>query len=236
MNLILIEALEREFFSSDDRYQHIKKILKKSTGDFFAAGIVNGGKGKAWIEELTDRVCRFRFEEEQKSRPLLDLTLLVGMVRPITARRMLKDLTTLGVGRIWFVQTDLTDKSYRAGSLWKEESYQKYLREGAAQAGETYLPEIEIPYSLKSALERLPQDGFKIAFDNGPLASPLLRQKDFQLPVVVAIGSERGWTDSERQLLQEKGFEFCTLGKRILRTETAASAALGMILHQSGEW
>ena len=51
---------------------------------------------------------------------------------------------------------------------------------------------------------------------------------------IAAIGSERGWTDAERALLAEKGFTLCSMGKRVLRTETAATVSASIILSSLG--
>ena len=48
--------------------------------------------------------------------------------------------------------------------------------------------------------------------------------------VVAAIGSERGWTAKERNLFRERGFTLCGMGERVLRTETAATTAVAIIL------
>ena len=48
--------------------------------------------------------------------------------------------------------------------------------------------------------------------------------------VVAAIGSERGWTANERKLFRERGFTLCGMGERVLRTETAATTAVAIIL------
>ena len=45
-----------------------------------------------------------------------------------------------------------------------------------------------------------------------------------------AIGSERGWTDNERSLFAEHGFASCSMGTRVLRTETATTVAMSIIL------
>lgn len=52
--------------------------------------------------------------------------------------------------------------------------------------------------------------------------------------VYAAIGSERGWTDRERALFAEKGFASCSMGCRVLRTETATTVALSLILQSLG--
>ena len=236
MNLILFEPGAFVLPSDDGRYRHLKEILKKGKGDTFSAGVVNGMKGTAYIEAMDGKECVCRFEPQSESPPLFALTLIVGMVRPITARRLLKDLTAMGVGRIWFTQTELTDKSYRAGSLLKEDNYRKFLIEGAVQAGETRLPEIAVPYSLKDALEKLPPEEPRFVFDNRPGAASFRRQSAFSLPATAAVGSERGWTDSERRLFADYGFSVYALGRRILRTETAAAAAAALVLECGGCW
>lgn len=52
--------------------------------------------------------------------------------------------------------------------------------------------------------------------------------------IVLAIGSERGWTEHERDLLCECGFTLCGMGERILRTETAATAAVAITVAMCG--
>ena len=48
--------------------------------------------------------------------------------------------------------------------------------------------------------------------------------------IYAAIGSERGWTDNERELFEKEGFAPCSLGERVLRTETAATVATTLIM------
>jgi RsmE family RNA methyltransferase len=49
-------------------------------------------------------------------------------------------------------------------------------------------------------------------------------------PVVLAIGTERGWTEAELGQFLESGFALCSLGDRILKTETAAAVAVSVVL------
>jgi RsmE family RNA methyltransferase len=57
---------------------------------------------------------------------------------------------------------------------------------------------------------------------------------DKERMVYAAIGSERGWTDRERALFAENGFASCSMGYRVLRTETAATVAMSLILQSLG--
>lgn len=65
-------------------------------------------------------------------------------------------------------------------------------------------------------------------------ALPLTRIPLLATPVVLAIGTERGWTASELEQFQESGFTMCSLGDRILKTETAAVAAVSVLLSRLG--
>ena len=74
-----------------------------------------------------------------------------------------------------------------------------------------------------------------ICLDNiNPACSLGEVQFSADVPVVAAIGSERGWTDKERALLEEAGFIRCGMGPRIMRTETAATVAGAIILNSMG--
>jgi RsmE family RNA methyltransferase len=53
--------------------------------------------------------------------------------------------------------------------------------------------------------------------------------------VALAIGSERGWSDHERDLLEKAGFLRLSLGSRALRTETACIAAAVLAIEKIGE-
>ena len=60
------------------------------------------------------------------------------------------------------------------------------------------------------------------------------KKTSLQPRVAAAIGSERGWTDKERSLLSERGFTLCSMGNRVMRTETAATVAASVILAERG--
>ena len=78
----------------------------------------------------------------------------------------------------------------------------------------------------------------RVALDNieptaslqGFLSSQFSADEAKTAGVVAAIGSERGWTANERNLFRERGFTLCGMGERVLRTETAATTAVAIIL------
>jgi 16S rRNA U1498 N3-methylase RsmE len=191
----------------------------------------------------------------------------VGFPRPIQLRRLLRDLSNMGLAAIDLLGTELGEKSYQDTNLLNDGGSRAALIEGAVQARDTRLPVLRVFPDVRSWLlqrpweDVLPQIGaILVAADNipkGPQMGPLLIAADNMSPlliaadnvrpqeafanleakgrtVVLAVGSERGWSDRERDLLETAGFLRLSMGKRALRTETACVAAAALILEKTG--
>jgi len=232
MNLILFKPGEWEnpIPRKDPRNVHIRKILKASAGDTLTAGIVNGAMGTALLEEITsDGAMRFAFTPRTDPAPLSPVTMIIGIPRPPTARRLLKDLTTAGIRRIIFTGTDLGEKSYLTSRLWTREEYRDAVLEGASQGKTTLLPEVVKLYSLYKAIGLLDDRTDRLALDNVEPEIPLKDYIPSKDETCLAIGPERGWSDREREMLREGGFSVCSLGDRVLRTETASHMGCALV-------
>ena len=232
MNLLLFHPTEwlQPLSARDPRTVHIRKILRSKEGDILSAGIINGPLGSATIEEMKeDGSLLLSFREETDPLPLAPLTLIIGVPRPPTARRLLKDLTTAGIKRIIFCGTDLGEKSYLTSSLWTKEEYKNAILEGVSQGKSTLIPEVDKLYSLYKAIDRLEEDCDRLALDNVSPRFPLREYEPRKKATCLAIGPERGWSDREREMLRERGFTICSMGERVLRTETACHMGLALV-------
>lgn len=243
MNLILFEKdeIEKPLSLKDERGSHIIKVLKKKEGECFDGGVVNGTAGSCRINRIENGNIYYSFLPGQESKPvfpLLPVTLIIGFPRPIQLKRLLRDCVSLGAASINLTATALGEKSYLNSNLLKDDAIRKNLLEGAMQGRGTGIPSLEFFSSLKQCLDSVSglfPEGGKILLDISPWAEPLSSLDLKRLsPVCLAIGSERGWTEEERKLFKEKGFVSCSLGKRILRTETAVTAALSLALGRMG--
>ncbi len=237
MNIILFERMpEGNLIPKDDyRYQHITEILHLGVGDAFQMGVVGGAKGKAVITDVDPSGIRFTFTvTDPTSGTLYPVTLLVGQVRPICMRRILREAVDLGVETIVLSGCALTEKSYLEAKLYTSGEYRSILLDGAMQSGETGVSEVRFAPSVADALRMVPSGAQKLLLDNvigkERLASVSITGKR----VVMAIGPERGFTDHERQLFLDDGYQPLLLGRRILRTETACSAATAVLLGRMG--
>lgn len=242
MNICLFskEEIAQPLPLRDERAQHIIKVLHKKTGDTFTAGIVGGASGTAVIREINDQGITFDFTAGGDGKPLSQLEMIIGFPRPIQLKRLLRDIAALGVGRVHLTGTDLGEKSYMQSTLVERGAAYKMLLDGTVQAGSTHVPELCLYKTLDECLDAAGNEGLLLALDN---INPSARLADAvkeglktgaaaSSRVIAAIGSERGWTDRERRLLEAKGFVRCGMGERIMRTETAATVAGAIILSE----
>ncbi len=267
MNLLLLEPeeLDHPIPYNDHRARHVREVLRAQPGDTLAVGVVEGPKGAARIAEHSREsglvLSDMHFQPVQApTDSFYPVTMVIGHVRPIVLKRLLKDLTTIGVERIVIVPGELGEKSYLQSTMWTDGSVRRQLIEGASQGGVTCLPAVEKHYSLRRALAACaagsnaedgpvegapPEGGRVLRLHLAPTGTPIARvlTPAASAPgahgapaalegierAIVAVGPERGFTSAEEAELQAAGFEGVSLGSRILRTESAAVLAAGMV-------
>jgi len=251
MNICLFspEEILNPLDIQDERAQHILKILHKKEGESFSAGIIGGQAGTAVIKKISVEEKKssdgkktfkggkiyFDFTPESDGKKLYPLKMIIGFPRPIQLKRLLRDMASLGVQEVHLTGTELGEKSYLKSDLATKGEAEKFLLDGSIQAGSTQVPKLFIHQTLKSCLEQIDLDGKLFALDNiEPSQSLSCALKEKPQKAIAAIGSERGWTNSERQLFKQNGFELLSMGKRILRTETASTVAASLILDSMG--
>jgi 16S rRNA (uracil1498-N3)-methyltransferase len=207
-----------------------------------ADSLAGGALGEAIVHALDDSGLVLDFEafagREGVPPPLAPLSLVLGFPRPIQAARILKDLTSLGLAEIHLTGTELGEKSYASSSIFKDKDFRRPLIEGAEQAGNPRLPAVFTHWSLRLCLEALaardaasglPVAGTRLFLhpygDAERMGAAAGKPGSLAAPAILAVGSERGWTEGETAALGAAGFEARSLGGRILKTETAALAA-----------
>ena len=238
MNLVLITEPEVSagLPLTDARTSHLLGTVGLRVGQAFHVGIAGGLRGLASVT-ATAPALRFSVVWEKSVQARMPLTVLIGLPRPQTAKKVLHDLASLGAARLVFFEADKGDPGYLASSLWKDGEYLDALRKGTEQACSTLVPEVVRVASLAEALARLPAAGWKVALDpyeaTGALGetAPADAREGF-----LAIGPERGWSDKERTLLRTQGFAVQHLGDRILRVEAACLVGGGLMLAQLRAW
>ncbi|MGH8017639.1 MAG: 16S rRNA (uracil(1498)-N(3))-methyltransferase, partial [Opitutaceae bacterium] len=219
---------------NDPRHAHIRRVLRRGVGDSFDCGLINAARGKAIVTNDTAAGLRLEFQWGDKPPSLDPITLLIGLPRPQTARKILRELTALGVARMHFFQSAKGEPSYAASSLWGSGEVRRHLIEGAQQAFCTRLPEVAVFPKLGAAIDAAPATNLRTAMDvyegNVSVASLPLPDAD----ATIALGPERGSDAREREILRQRGFTLAHLGRRVLRSETACVAAVAILKARLG--
>ncbi|MDR0527585.1 MAG: 16S rRNA (uracil(1498)-N(3))-methyltransferase [Spirochaetaceae bacterium] len=228
MNLILFEKheVQNPLPINDPRTVHILKVLHKKAGESFDAGIIDGKRGKAEIISINNTGLNFTLSLFEEAPRRLPVEIGVGFVRPIQLRRILRTLSSAGIKKISFFGTDLGEKSYLNTILFKDGGARAALLEGAEQSRDTLLPELSCYKNADLWISSLnQQNGIRIIADKHDAASSFTNLPKTASGYIIAIGSERGWSERERTIFFNAGFKAFSLGARALRTESAALAA-----------
>lgn len=240
MNLILFDQpFEHvKLLADDPKAQHIRKVLRAQLGTKVFIGFVNGLRARAEVVELSnDGAVGLQVVGTEEAPKPLPISLLIGLPRPHTAKRILFDAASIGVQALHFVESERSEPSYALSSLWSTSEWRDRLRLGVEQSFGTYLPEVTMHADLQSAITALYGADLSIALDNyeasGDLGSFLSVSGS---SVLIALGSERGWSGDERDTFRKNGWKIAHMGAHVLRAETAAVAAVSATAAKLGLW
>lgn len=235
MNVILIEAHELAddgcALLTDRRAVHISKILKAGPGAVLRVGLLGGKLGRAELLTLDPVRLRCVFDKPPPARP--GIHLLLGMPRPITLKRLLRQAAELGLESIELLRAARTEKSYFDSPVLTK--VEDYLRQGLEQAGGTRLPRVGISRRFRPFVEDVlpgrlgPGDRAMVAHVGGRTRLAGLELSE-AADLHLAIGPDGGWLPFETALLMQAGFESVSLGPRVMRTDTALTWAVAQLV------
>ena len=238
MNRILFEKDEIQdgvATFGGERAEHVLNVLHGEVGQILKTGEVNGKIGTSEIVAIGADTITVRMNHVEESlKPWIDL--ILAPPRPRILKRLLPQLATLGVGRIYLVGAKKVEKDFWGATLLKEVNYRPLLIDGLMQAGTSILPTIELRRNFRKfvaeELDAVSANHHKlIAHPYGEREEVRRKKEEVRnLKILLAIGPEGGWTDEEVALLESHGFARYSLGPRILRTDTATIALLAQLL------
>lgn len=250
MNCILLPesdiALPYAQINDPAQITHIHKVLNLQLGDTLKIGQLGGNLGTAIINEMTPNNIQLAdVQLDTAPPPKLDVTVVLALPRPKVLRRLIMDMTALGVRDIVLINSYRTQKSYWQSPLLAR--LDEFVLEGLQQGVDTVAPRISMQKRFKPFVEDelaslITHDAI-VAHPYSELSlTQYLQRHALQsapstkaaLPSVVCIGSEGGWINYEIELLAAQGCQAVHMGSRILRTEAAVNVLLGQwLLHNS---
>jgi 16S rRNA (uracil1498-N3)-methyltransferase len=180
-----------------------------------------------------------RLSEEEGSRPQVPVVLCQGMLKAARYEIALEKCTELGVAEfVPLLSLRAVAATEEAGAS-KQKRWARIVAEAMEQCGGTYLPELTAPQTLQQALTALPSGGIAlIAWEEeraislyGALRAALAGRVAAEIHEVrIFIGPEGGFSAEEIAVARRYAATPVTLGQRILRAETAAIAAVTLVM------
>ena len=135
--------------TSEEILTHVHQVLKSKVGDRLKLVVLNKGTGDGKILELSKNklIIGDLKLSQGKAR---NISIAVGLCRPLMTKRVLEHATTMGVDQFLFFHAELSEKSYAEAKVFKPEETEKRLMSGLSQTGVfDTLPSVNIINSLK---------------------------------------------------------------------------------------
>jgi 16S rRNA (uracil1498-N3)-methyltransferase len=208
---------------------HLVRVLRARAGqDFDIATGETVRRGR--VDVVSDGRVEFDLGEEVSRASLAEVTLVLAVFKFDRMEWAIEKCTELGVSRIVPVIARRTDSHLAAASAKRAERWQRIARQAAEQSRRDAPPEIAAPIKVAEALNFPAALRIVLAeSEEETLLRDILMQKNAADAVVMAVGPEGGWTDSELQSFRKSGWVSASLGNTILRAETAAMAATALV-------
>jgi 16S rRNA (uracil1498-N3)-methyltransferase len=209
---------------------HLIRVLRARLGREFDVSAGNEVRRGRIISIGEDRV-EFELGEQVRADVLVRVTLALSIFKFDRMEWAIEKCTELGAARFVPVIARRTEAHLAAAAPKRLERWQRISRQASEQSRRATPPEITQPIKLKDAVA-LP-GGTRILLSESEQETMLKDALQSDSPgsdVVLALGPEGGWTDSELKLLREAGWSSASLGGTILRAETAAIAAMAVVL------
>ena len=187
------------------------------------------------VDIETDRVNLKVLESMEQRELPVNITLLQGIPKSDKLEMIIQKAVELGVSEIIPVKTKRVVVKIDEKKVDTKVNRWNAIAESAAkQSKRSIIPKVYEPMSIDNALEIVKDFGVKlIPYENADgidKTRKILDGMDKTKDIAVFIGPEGGFEEAEVERIKNSGFEVITLGKRILRTETAGLALLSNIM------
>jgi 16S rRNA (uracil1498-N3)-methyltransferase len=220
--------------------QHAR-VLRLKAGEEVLVCDGQGSECRCRVEEVSKDVVEVAVLERRPatSEAAVQVSVYMAFPKADKLEHVIQKATELGAYEIIaFPSSRCVSRPDEKSLKKKLERWQKIAASAAEQSGRGRIPQVLTLGSYREALERAAMADKAILFYENERATTLkmaLQSGDYKT-VSLLTGPEGGLEEKEVSQASEAGLEVCTLGKRILRCETAPLCALSAVMYASGEF
>lgn len=235
------DTLCGDFIALDDENAAHAKVLRLRQGEQVTVCDGQGNECLCTITDVSPNQISLVVSNRQvsESEPAVKVSVYMAFSKGDKFEHVIQKATELGAYEIiCFPSARCVSKPDDKSLKKKLERWQKIAYSAAEQSGRGCVPQILVLDSYKQALERSNTADIAILFYENERAKTLKMalQENTYTTVSLLTGPEGGLEPREVEQAIEAGLQVCTLGKRILRCETAPLCALSAVMYDSGEF
>lgn len=225
----------KEIKIKDSDYHHIKNVMRMVKDDLIEIVDLDGFIYLGRILDLNNKEVTIAIEEKllENNELNIEVTLALGLVNRNKTEEVLRRAVELGASKFLSVKLKRSVIKHIDDKLDRKE---KIVKEASEQSKRSKLMAIEETKTLKELIEYSKDYDLRIccyeeAEKNTKSLKDLLKEKHKK--ILVLTGPEGGFEESEIEILKANDFKIVSLGKRILRAETAPLAIMAIIAYES---
>lgn len=228
-----VDKISEEVILSGEEFRHAKNVLRLSEGDEVTLLDGSGAEYSAIVArtEKNGMTLHVTGAHEGGNEPAANVLLLVGALKGDKTELVVQKAAELGVNKIGVFSSRYCAAYMNENKL---ERLNRVSHEAAKQCSRSVAPEVVYYGTLDEALqsaENFETKLFACEFLEAGGEPPAI----LGTSCAIVVGSEGGFTREEYERARQEGFTGVSLGKRILRAETAAIALTSVVMFRLGE-
>ena len=225
--------LQQEIVIDGEEFYHAVKILRLAVGEEIIVCNGNGIDYRAVINKISkdNMLCTIVGHSLSETEPKTKVVLCCGYLKGDKTELVCKQAVELGVTEIAVFNSQFSSAYMSENKLSR---LNKVTVEACKQCGRNAIVKVKYFDKLQNALQEYSNYQNKLfacEFENGQREKLSLSKGE----VVVVVGSEGGFSQVESQTAIDLNYKSISLGKRILRAETACTTSLSLVMFLSGE-
>jgi 16S rRNA (uracil1498-N3)-methyltransferase len=212
---------------------HLVRVLRARIGQKFDIAIGSAVR-LGEIVSISEERVEFELGEELPALAITPVTLLLSIFKFDRLEWAIEKCTELGVARIVPVIAQRTQTHLQSSAERRVERWRRISREASEQSRRVAPTEVAAPVKLQEALTT--SADLRLALSEVESAKSLkqaLQENSGSASVAIAVGPEGGWSPGEEELFCKSGWISVSLGPTILRAETAAIAAVAVVMAEA---
>lgn len=231
----LDHAVQQNDIIVGDEFNHLRNVLRLNVGDNITIVCGDGFDYHCQIVEITKKEAKVKLIEKVKNNndPVLKITLFLGLVKNDSMSSIVTRMSELGVSNI--VPFQCAHSGIKTNDV-KIEKMQKVANMAIKQCDMSTPLKVHNVCSFADMLNKL-TDYDEVYFAYEAESANNITINPTGKNIAVIVGSIGGFSEQEAQNLKQiANLKTISLGKRIMRVETACTSLVAVLMYQSGEW